>query len=110
MVYHLWSIIPSSTVHGVSSMVYYTLQHCAWCIIYGLLYPGRLLYDLLMPPLDAAVSLKEIDGIAMLVPKHLHLHMPEGDEQDFRKVPQSCNQSQKAYSNTHIYTNIYSVI
>lgn len=35
----------------------------------------RFLDDLLMSPLDAAVPLKQVDGIPVHVPEHLNLHM-----------------------------------
>lgn len=39
-------------------------------------YPWGLLNDLLMSPLDATVSFKQVHSIAMVVAKHLDFHMP----------------------------------
>ena len=48
-------------------------------------HPWRFLYDLLMSPLDAAVSLKQIDGVTVHVPEHLDLHVSTGDGQRNKK-------------------------
>ena len=39
-------------------------------------YSWCFLYDLLVSSLYAAVPLEQVDGVAMLVSKHLHFHMP----------------------------------
>lgn len=41
-----------------------------------LAYSRGLFDDLLVSSLNTAVSLEEVDGVSMLVRKHLHLHMP----------------------------------
>lgn len=38
-------------------------------------HPWCFFNDLLMSPLDAAVPLKQVDGIAVHVSKHLNLHV-----------------------------------
>lgn len=38
-------------------------------------HPRCFFDDLLMSPLDAAVSLKQVDGVAVHISKHLNLHV-----------------------------------
>lgn len=46
-----------------------------------LTHPWCFLYDLLVSPLDAAVSLEQIHSVTVHVPEHLNLHMSAGDRQ-----------------------------
>ena len=39
-------------------------------------HPWSFLDDLLVSSLDAAVPLKQVDDVPVLVPEHLHLHVP----------------------------------
>ena len=44
----------------------------------GSTHPWSFLDDLLVSPLNAAVPLKQVDNVPVLVPEHLHLHVPGG--------------------------------
>lgn len=46
-----------------------------------LTHPWCFLYDLLVSPLDTAVSLEQIHSVTVHVPEHLNLHMSAGDRQ-----------------------------
>ena len=53
-----------------------------------LTHPRCFLYDLLVSPLDTAVSLEQIHSVTVHVPEHLNLHMSAGDRQmeEYKKV------------------------
>ena len=47
-------------------------------------YSWCFLYDLLVSSLYTAISLKQVDGVSMLVSKHLHFHVPAEQWQGVR--------------------------
>nr|AIE98520.1 hypothetical protein [uncultured marine group II/III euryarchaeote KM3_05_H10] len=55
----------------------------------------RLLDHLLVPPLHAALPLKQMDDISIVVSQHLHLDVPRGLEQgfDIDRAITECRQS-----------------
>ena len=48
-------------------------------------YSGRLLDDLLVSSLDTAVSLKQVEHVAMLITKHLDFYVPREEEEVGKK-------------------------
>lgn len=72
---YLSNVIIKENNHTRTKDIYFHVTH-SWC----------LLYDLLMSPLDAAVSLKQINRITVHVPKHLNLHVSKTDRQRNKNI------------------------